>query len=163
MRISALKYFRYHIGDLIFKKWSKKAFKQGAKFVQTWQVYYSNWLSPCYCVFFFINLEHLLHPTLLLLFKLLKGERWLKVYGKPFCQNNTVMITYTYSYAPEIFLWRCSFLKNKKQNSKSSINYDAMEFKFVFFSFAILVSLDDISSCDFIKVKNFHEILRYFF
>ena len=32
-----------------------------------------------------------------------------------------------------------------------------------FFSFAILVSLDDISSCDFIKVKNFHEILRYFF
>ena len=84
MRISALKYFRYHIGHLIFKKWSKKAFKQGAKFVQTWQVYYSNWLSPCYCVFFFINLEHLLHPTLLLLFKLLKGERWLKVYGKLF-------------------------------------------------------------------------------
>ena len=33
----------------------------------------------------------------------------------------------------------------------------------VYFFFAMLVSLYDVISCDVINVKNFREILRYFF
>ena len=38
-----------------------------------------------------------------------------------------------------------------------------MELKFVCFLFAMLVYLYDGISCDVINVKNFREILRYFF
>ena len=85
---------------------------------------------------FFINLEHLSHPTLVLLFKLWKGKCWLKVRRKL-----TVMLTYTHNYAAEILLWRCSYHRNEKQNSKSFFNYDGnltsvitMELKLFFFS-----------------------------
>ena len=37
-----------------------------------------------------------------------------------------------------------------------------MEVKFIFF-FDMLVSLQDVISCDIIYVKNFRETLRYFF
>ena len=37
-----------------------------------------------------------------------------------------------------------------------------MEIKFIFF-FALFVSLYHIVSCDIINVKNFREIVRYFF
>ena len=37
-----------------------------------------------------------------------------------------------------------------------------MEFKFIFF-FVLLVSLYDVISCNVTNVKNFREILRYFF
>ena len=83
-----------------------------------------------------------------------------------FCQNNTVMLTYTHNYAPEISLWRCSCLKNEKQNSKSLFNHDAnltsviiVERKFIYF-FSMLLSLYDVISCDVINVKNLLEILR---
>ena len=36
-----------------------------------------------------------------------------------------VMLTYTDSHAPEIFLWRCSCHRNEKQNSNSFFNYDS--------------------------------------
>ena len=114
---------------------------------------------------FFINLEHLSHPTLVLLFKLWKGKCWLKVRRKL-----TVMLTYTHNHAAEILLWRCSYHRNEKQNSKSFFNYDGnltsvitMELKFIFFFFAMLISLYDIISCDAINVRNFREILRHFF
>ena len=38
-----------------------------------------------------------------------------------------------------------------------------MELKFIIFFFAMLVSLYDSISSDVISVKNFSEILRYFF
>ena len=86
-----------------------------------------------------------------------------------FCQNNTVMLTYSHNHAPGILLWQCSCHRNEKQNSESFFNYDAnltsvitMERKFIFF-FVMLVSLYDVISCDVIHVKNFREILRYFF
>ena len=43
---------------------------------------------------FFINLEHRSHPTLVLLFMLWKSKCWLKA-PQDFCQNNTVMLTYS--------------------------------------------------------------------
>ena len=59
-----------------------------------------------------------------------------------FCQNNTVMLTYSHNHAPGILLWQCSCHRNEKQNSESFFNYDAnltsvitMELKFIFFSF----------------------------
>ena len=58
-----------------------------------------------------------------------------------FCQNNTVMLTYSHNHAPGILLWQCSCHRNEKQNSESFFNYDAnltsvitMELKFIFFS-----------------------------
>ena len=57
-----------------------------------------------------------------------------------FCQNNTVILTYTHNHASHTLLWRCSCHRNQKQNSKSFFNYDAnltlvitMELKFIFF------------------------------
>ena len=35
-----------------------------------------------------------------------------------------------------------------------------MELKFIFFIFAMLVSLYEVISCDVINVRNFREILR---
>ena len=71
-----------------------------------------------------------------------------------FCQNNTVMLTYTHNHAHEILLWRCSCNRNEKQNSKSFCNYDAnltivitMELKLIFF-LSMSVSLYDVISCD---------------
>ena len=62
-----------------------------------------------------------------------------------FCQNNTVMLTYTHNHALGILLWRCCCHGNEKQNSKSFFNYDAnltsvitMELKFIFFSLRCL-------------------------
>ena len=85
-----------------------------------------------------------------------------------FCQNNTVMLTYMHDHAPGILLWQCFCHRNEKQNSESFFNYDAnltsvitMKLKYVFF--AMLVSLYDVISCDVINVKNFRQILRYFF
>ena len=49
---------------------------------------------------FFINLEHLSHPTLVLLFILWKGKCWLKAHREIFGQNNTVMLTYTHNHVP---------------------------------------------------------------
>ena len=66
--------------------------------------------------FCFINLERLSHPTLVLLFTLWK---------RTFCQNNAVMLTYTHNHAPKILLWKCSYHRNEKQNSKFFFNYDA--------------------------------------
>ena len=58
----------------------------------------------------------------------------------------------------------------KNKISEFFFNYDAnltsviiMELKFIFFFFAVLVSLYDFISGDAINVKNFREILRYFF
>ena len=51
----------------------------------------------------FINLEHLSHPTLLLLFIPWKGKCWLKV-RRDFCQNNTVMLTYSRVSSRQDFL-----------------------------------------------------------
>ena len=85
-----------------------------------------------------------------------------------FYQNKTVMLTYSHNHAPGILLWQCSWQRNEKQISESFFNYDTnltsvitMELKF--FSFAMLVFLYDAISCDVINVKNFREILRYFF
>ena len=68
---------------------------------------------------------------------------------------------------------KCSCHGNEKQNSESFFNYDAnltsvitMELKFIYlfiYFFAMLISLYDVISCYVISVKNFREILRYFF
>ena len=42
-----------------------------------------------------------------------------------FCQNNTVMLTYSHNHAPGILLWQCSCHRNEKQNSESFFNCDA--------------------------------------
>ena len=43
VRLSALKHCYYHTGHLLaFSKTAIKIFKQGVKFVQTYQVYYNN-------------------------------------------------------------------------------------------------------------------------
>ena len=71
---------------------------------------------------FFINLENLSHPTLVLLFILRKG----KSASWTFCQNNKVMLTYSHNHALGILLWQCSCHRNeKKKNSESFFNYDA--------------------------------------
>ena len=87
---------------------------------------------------FFINLELLSHPTLVLLFILWRGKCWLKV-GRELLVNNAVMLTYTQDHAPGILLWQCSCHRNEKQNSDSFFNYDVnltsvitMELKFFF-------------------------------
>ena len=51
-------------------------------------------------------------------------------------------------------------MKNKNANLTSVIT---MELKFIFFFFAMLVSVYDIISSDVINVKKFREILKYFF
>ena len=86
-----------------------------------------------------------------------------------FCQNNAVVLTYSHNHAPGILLWQCSYHRNEKQNSEIFFNYDAnltsvitMELKFIFF-FVLLVSLYDVISCNVTNVKNFREILSYFF
>ena len=85
---------------------------------------------------FFINLEHLSYPTVVLLFILWIGKCWLKVRR----QNNTVMLTYSHSHASGILLCQCSCHGNEKQNFESFFNYDAnltsvitMELNFIFF------------------------------
>ena len=77
---------------------------------------------------------------------------------------------YTHNHTPGILLRQRSCHRNGKQNSESFFNYDAnvisvitMELRFIFFFFAMLVSLYDLISYDAINVKNFHETLRYFF
>ena len=75
-----------------------------------------------------------------------------------FCQNNTVMLTYTHNHASGILLWYKSFFKY----DANLISVIPMELKFIFF-FAMLVSLYDVIDCVAITFKNFHEILRYFF
>ena len=83
---------------------------------------------------FFINLEQLSHPTLVLLFIIWKGKCWLKV-PWTFCQNNTVMLAYSRNHAPGILLWQCSCHGNEKQNSESNLTSAVtMELNF-FFSF----------------------------
>ena len=115
---------------------------------------------------FFINLEHLSHPTLVLLFILWIGKCWTLW---TLCQNNTLMLTFTHNHAPGILLWQCPCHRNEKQNSESFFNYDAnltsvitMELKSIFFFFAMWVSLYDVIGCDIINFKNFRENLRYF-
>ena len=66
---------------------------------------------------FFINLEHLLHPTLVLLFIIWKGKMLTESALWTFCQNNRVMLTHTHSHSPGILLWHCSCHRNKKQIS----------------------------------------------
>ena len=67
-----------------------------------------------------------------------------------FCQNNTMMLTYTHNHALGILLWQCSCHRNEKQNSEPFFNYDAnltsvitMELKVI-----MLVSLCDVIICD---------------
>ena len=86
---------------------------------------------------FYINLKQLSHPTSVLLFILWKGFKFLKW---NFCQNNTVMLTYSHNHLPGMLLWQCSCHIHEKQNSESFFNYDAnlttvitMELKFIFF------------------------------
>ena len=83
----------------------------------------------------FINLVHFSHSTLVLLFTLWKDKCWLKLRRNFFCQNNTVMLTYTNNHSPVTLLWRCSWDSNEKQNSKSFFNYeDYYEVEVYFFS-----------------------------
>ena len=78
VRISALKFCQYQAGHLL-------AFKNGHKSTQTRCKVCSD-LTMCTATIdfhltsvFFINLEYLSHPTLVLLFILWKGKCWLKV------------------------------------------------------------------------------------
>ena len=108
----------------------------------------------------FINLVHFSHSTLVFLFTLWKDKCWLKLRRNFFCQNNTVMLTYTHSYSPVTLLWRCSWDSNEKQNCKSFFNYeDYYEAEVYFFFFAMLVSPYDVISCNVINVMNVSEIL----
>ena len=67
-----------------------------------------------------------------------------------------------------ILLWPWFCHRIEKQNSESFLNYDAdltsvITMKLKFFFFAMLFSLHDAISYDVINIKNFREILRYFF
>ena len=77
-----MKHCQYHSGQTVIK-----TLKQGVKFVQTYQVYYNE------------NLEHLLRPILMLLFKILIAKCWLEVRRELFCQNNTAVLN-THITAP---------------------------------------------------------------
>ena len=75
---------------------------------------------------------------------------------------------WAHNHAPGILLWQCSCHRNEKQNSESFFNYDTiltsvitMELKY-FFRCDVGFSYDVIS-WDVINVKNFREILNYFF
>ena len=75
---------------------------------------------------------------------------------------------WAHNHAPGILLWQCSCHRNEKQNSESFFNYDTiltsvitMELKY-FFRYDVGFSYDVIS-WDVINVKNFREILKYFF
>ena len=119
---------------------------------------------------FFINLEHLSQPTLVLLFTLWKGKCWLKVRRELLVKIIKGWQTYTHNYAPKILLWKCSCHKNEKQNCKS-LFYDnpdlksviTMELKFIFFTlrccFLRMTSLAVTPS----TLWNFCETTRYFF
>ena len=74
-----------------------------------------------------------------------------------------------HNHAPRFLLCLCSCHRNKKQKSESFFHYDTnltsvitVELKFIFF-FAMLVSLYGVISCDAVNIKNFQEILSYFF
>ena len=41
-----------------------------------------------------------------------------------FCQNNTVMLTYTHNHALGILLWQCFCHRNEKQNFQSFFSYN---------------------------------------
>ena len=56
----------------------------------------------CLTNVFFINLGHLSHPTLVLLFKFWKGKGWLKLHREHFVKKNTVMLTYTQPYTGDL-------------------------------------------------------------
>ena len=138
VRISVLKFSQYYTGHLL-------AFQKRPKSTQTRYKVCSN-LAKCTTTIdfrltsvFFINLENLSHPTLVLLLILWWGKCWLNVRCELFCQNNTVMLTYMHNHAPGILLWQCSCHRNEKQNSEPFFNYDAnltsvitMELKFFF-------------------------------
>ena len=132
-----MKCCQYHTGHLLaFRKTAIKALKAQSLFKPikcTTKIDFS--LASVFC----INLEHLSHPTLVLLFTLWKGKYRLKVRRELFCQNNTVMLTYRHNHAPKILLGMCSCYRNEKQNSKAFFNYDAnltslitLELKFIF-------------------------------
>ena len=131
----------------------------------------STTIDFCLASTFFLNLEHLPPLTLVLLFTLCyylmlaESTQWI------FCQNNTVMLTYTQNHGLEILFWRCSCHRNEKQSSKSFFKYDANLLSVItiewllsslFFFFAMLLSPYDVISCDVINVENLCEILRYF-
>ena len=154
--MSALAYCQYHTRHLL--NFCKQPQKHSNKFKVCLN------LTKCTTTIdvrltsvFFINLEHLSHPILVLLFILWKGKHWLKVRREFFVKTNTVMLTYTDNHAPDISLWQCACLRNEKQNSNFFFNYDAnlmsvitMELKFIFFSlrfwFLCMMSLAGTSS-----------------
>ena len=79
------------------------------------------------------------------------------------------MLTHTHNHAPRFLLCLCSCHRNEKQKSESFFNYDTnltsvitTEPKFIFF-FAMLVSLYGVIRCDAVNIKNFREILSFFF
>ena len=79
-----------------------KALKQGVKFCSN-LAKYATTIDFRLTSVFFINLEHLSHPTSVLLFILLKVNVGWKCAVK-FLSDNTVMLTYTHNHAPGILL-----------------------------------------------------------
>ena len=82
-----------------------------------------------------------------------------------FCQNNSVMLTYSHNHTRGILLWQCSCLRNAKQNSESFFNYDpnltsliTMELKIIFFPFQCWFLCMTSLAVDVINVKKFREI-----
>ena len=90
VRISALRYCQYHTGHLLtFRKLPQKLLNKVQDLPSVLQQ-----LTFVLLASFFINLEHLSHPTLVLLFIL-----WRQMLAESvpwnFCHNNTVMLIYS--------------------------------------------------------------------
>ena len=110
--------------------------KHVAKYIKTWICQHNIFLYQPFKYYECVRLSALkycqYHTGHLLSFQ--KQPIW------SFCQNNTVMLTYTHNHAAGILLWECSYHRNGKQNSEPFFNFDAnlssviaMELKFVFF------------------------------
>ena len=68
----------------------------------------------CLTSVFFINLEHLSHPTLVLLFRLWKGKRWLEIY-----RGSTIASSHIFSILIDISSWPWTlFISNKIREAK---------------------------------------------
>ena len=119
-------------------------------------MYYNNWLS---------SYKFLFYETYYSYFEK-ANVSWKCAVN--FCQNNTVMLTYRHNHS--LGIWQCFCHRNEKQNSEPFFNYHANLISVIyygsrvyFFFFAMLVSLYYVIICDVINVKDFCEILRYFF